>query len=419
MGKKSGPAPPDYTAAAQQTAASNLQAAQQQTYANRATQTDPWGTVSWTPQATTDPSTGQAVTSWTQNTTLDPQLQSALNSQITMQNQRSQLGEGLMNEVQQDYSTPMDWGNLQNWGSGTPSGGNITSGLNFGGTQQVQGATGQDAATENAVYGQATSRLDPQWTQQQNQLESQLANQGISRNSAAYTQAMDNFQRQKTDAYNQANYSAITQGGAEAQRQQQMDLAAHQQQTGDISAQAQFANQAQAQDYGQNLQTANYQNQLRNQQMQAAMSQRGYSLNEIQALLNGQQVNMPQFGSYAQQANAGGTDYSGAATSQFNAAQQQQSASNAATGQALGGAASIAMMFSDRATKKILRRIGRHPRGFGIWLFRYIGESAPRVGVIAQEVRRYIPGAVHNVRGVLRVDYAMLRSVNHEFQFSP
>ena len=484
MGKKSGPPAPDYTGLAEKTAASNTDAMTDQTWANRANQTDPWGSVSWSSAATTDPATGKPVTQWTQNTQLDPRLQQALDSQINMQNQRSGMAEGLMDRVQNEYSTPMQWGNLPAWGttpnaqnlgtytdpsSGQPQQQNfdtsrssapqLQTGLNFGGVQSVDSAAQARSSAEDAIYKSATSRLDPQWQQRQTDLETQLANSGISRNSDAYSKAMSDFNSQRTDAYNQAQMSAVTGGGAEAQRSQSMDLGLRQQEVGEIGQQGQFANTAQGQqftmgqqardqqqaaqqaawqqslaggqyglsqqqqafgqqqaantlNFGQQAQQATMQNQQRQQQLTEAMQQRGFSLNEIQALLNGQQVSMPQFSGYSQAGNAGGVDYSGAAASQFDAAQKQQAASNASTSQMLGGAASLAMMFSDRATKVRIKRLGSDPRGFGVWLYRYIGEARPRVGVIAQEVRRVMPAAVQNVRGVLRVNYAMLKLEN-------
>jgi hypothetical protein len=85
------------------------------------------------------------------------------------------------------------------------------------------GQQAREAAT-NAIYGQETSRLDPRFQQEQGQLSSQLAAQGLAPGSEAYNNQMDVFNRGKNDAYQQAQYGAIQGGGQEAQRQQQMDL---------------------------------------------------------------------------------------------------------------------------------------------------------------------------------------------------
>jgi hypothetical protein len=60
--------------------------------------------------------------------------------------------------------------------------------------------------------------------------------------------------------------------------------------------------------------------------------------------------------------------------------------------------------------KRIGERVGTHPRGFGIYRLRYIGERTPRLGVIAQEVRRVAPELVkvQAHTGLLMVNYAAL-----------
>lgn len=61
----------------------------------------------------------------------------------------------------------------------------------------------------NKAYGAFTSRLDPQWAQQQQQQESALRNQGLVPGGEAYDNAMRTFNNAKTDAYQQANLGAI------------------------------------------------------------------------------------------------------------------------------------------------------------------------------------------------------------------
>jgi len=130
------------------------------------------------------------------------------------------------------------------------------------------------ADASNAVYSQATSRLDPQFQQGEGDIRARLAAQGISENSDAYRREMDNFGRSKTDAYNQANYSAIQAGqAAEAQAYGQA-LSSRQQGQNEVDTQGQFANTAQGQLYSQiaNLfsQNNNAQNQNFSQQLSAA-----------------------------------------------------------------------------------------------------------------------------------------------------
>lgn len=396
MGKKSGPPPPDYTAAAEKTAASNEAATTSQTWANRPSQQDPWGRVSWDTEKVIDPATGRPVTQWTQRTELDPRLQQALNSQIAVQQGRSDIAESMLGRARNEFGQAMDWSQLGPMEQGTQA---MMTGTTTGAQFDPNAATGQAA---NAAYSAQTSRLDPQWQQRQREMETQLANQGISRNSEAYSRAMADMERQRTDAYQQANWQAQQAGATEAQRMQQMRLGQEQQAFGQ-------GLQSNAQNFQQANTYSDYQNKLRQQQLNEIMQQRAFSLNEMNALLSGQQVNSPQFQGFNQAGNWGGVDYSGAAQNQFSAAQQQQQNKNASTGQALGGIASMAMMFSDLATKVLIERIGEHRRGFGLWLFRYVGESVPRYGVIAQEVLQVMPEAVTEQRGVLMVDYARIK----------
>jgi hypothetical protein len=68
--------------------------------------------------------------------------------------------------------------------------------------------------------------------------------------------------------------------------------------------------------FDQNMSTAEYQNQVRQAQIAEALQQRGMSLNEINALLTGNQVNMPNMPSFQGSNRAETTDYTGAAANQ-------------------------------------------------------------------------------------------------------
>lgn len=183
-GKKSAPPPPDYTSAAEKMGQISAQNVAQQTAANRPNQNTPFGFSTWTQGPN-----GQ----WTQQTGLNPTLQGAMGS--------------LMGQANASLSSPLDFSGLQQLGS--------------------PDAIRQQA--ENAIYARETSRLDPYWQQQQQQMQSQLAGQGLDPGSEAYRRATDDMSRQRTDAYQSALNNAIMGGGAEAQRQFGMNLQARQQ----------------------------------------------------------------------------------------------------------------------------------------------------------------------------------------------
>lgn len=78
------------------------------------------------------------------------------------------------------------------------------------------GAVGTgDQARQQAIdasYGQATSRLDPQWSQREDQMRTRLMNQGLDPNSEAFRGEMSQLGQQRNDAYGSAMNSAQMMG---------------------------------------------------------------------------------------------------------------------------------------------------------------------------------------------------------------
>lgn len=72
--------------------------------------------------------------------------------------------------------------------------------------------------TTNALYNEQESYMQPEQNIQQEQLQSQLANEGVTPGSAAYGTEMDRLNRSTTFANQQAMNNAITGGGAEQSR---------------------------------------------------------------------------------------------------------------------------------------------------------------------------------------------------------
>lgn len=220
-------------------------------------------------------------------------------------------------------------GNI-NYGYG--SGGQIQGQMDYSGLQDIPGLGdfgGEAKRAQEAVYGQATSRLDPQFEQQQRQLATQLAGKGVSENSEAYRRAMDQFSRQKTDAYNQANYSSIAAGGQEQSRLFGLAMGARQQGAGERQFAGQFANQAQQQGEQQAYNRSMFGNTAQ-QQAEAQAAARGAFANQSQQQRFGQEATRGQFANQAQsqaeQQNAARAGFSNEAQSQAN----QQSALEAA-----------------------------------------------------------------------------------------
>lgn len=227
-----GPASPSAVAEAQGRA--NQGAVNQQTNSNRPTINTPFGSQNWTQDANGN---------WTMNNSLAPGMQGAANN--------------LQQQMSDAFSKPFD-----------------------------DGSAARDQAI-NAAYGQSTKRLDPRFAQEQEQLGSQLAQQGLDPNSQAYRTAMQQESNSRNDAYGSAMNSAIGQGTA--------------------AQQAVF-----------------------NQNMQA----RNMPLQELQAM-QGFSNNMPGFNAAGQ---AQPTPYMQALQLQYG----QNAANNANTGQLIGAGAGLA-----------------------------------------------------------------------------
>jgi len=102
-----------------------------------------------------------------------------------------------------------------------------------GATQQAASLDPTQARNQaiSSNYNQAVSRLDPQWGQNQQQFQSQMANLGGSDNPMAGMQAAGNFGRAQNDAYQSAMNNAI-QLGNQTQSVQQAQQALPFQQLG-------------------------------------------------------------------------------------------------------------------------------------------------------------------------------------------
>ena len=174
---------------------------------------------------------------------------------------------------------------------------------------------------EDALYGRSTARLDPHFSQAQDQLNSSLAAQGITQGSEAYNRELQNFNNAKNDAYSSAMNDSITGSDDAMQRIFNMGLQARQQgvneantlrtlPTQEAGALAGISNGLDTSSrnwYGAetaqetskdnsaanefNLQRTNNQDQFNN-----TIAARNQILNELNALRTGAQAQMPQFG---------------------------------------------------------------------------------------------------------------------------
>lgn len=385
MGKSSPPAQ-DYRGAAQEQSQSSRETLEAQNFANRPTVNTPFGQQSFDVAPQFDPVTGQYYNTYTQNINLTPELQRSLDSQQRVQSGRSEIAEGLLGRVGQEYANPINFGGAT---------GLDTRPLNSGG--QVQGQISQQGLntvdtsqryydkSEDAVYNQFSRRAEPRFKEEANDLRSQLYSQGLKEGDQAYDREMRRLNETQGDARLQAQDQATIRSGEEAARMFGMDSSNRTRQFGENQASGAFANQAAEQTFQQGLQRGGYQNTLRQQQIAEEMQRRGYSLNELNGLLGGQQVQAPSFPGFNPAQRGNETNFLGAAQQQgqnnldiFNANQQQTQSLY----QGLGTAALLA--FSDRRLKIEIQALGERT-GRKWYRFKYLWSPEIHEGVMADE----------------------------------
>lgn len=184
----SAPAAPDYRAAAQETAAGNIDAARLATAANRVNQVTPYGNLNYS-------ITGQdpyGNPTWTATQTLSPAQQQLLDYQNQTSLGLGQLAGKGLGYVSNMLETPFDTSRLPSTG--------------FNPSQTYQEAYMQ--------------RLQPQIQQTRDALQQQLANKGIDIGSEAYDRAM----MQQAQRENDLLLGATTQGFGVGQQARQSAL---------------------------------------------------------------------------------------------------------------------------------------------------------------------------------------------------
>ena len=265
---------------------------EQQTWANRPDQFTPWGTQNWENQRVYDPATKQYLNRWAQVTQLNPESQKQFDSQMRVGTAKSQLAESLTGRMRDEYGRPIDMSGVQR-GGGALEGGSIQGNLSTGGLQNVDPSQRYYDQAGDAYYNKWAARAMPSQQRETEALRTRLANQGLSEGDEAYNAAIGNLRQSQGDAQQQAGFEATNRAGQEASRMYGMDQGTRGQQFSERQAQMQFGNQAQAQDFGQQVTAGGYESTQRQQQIAEIMQQRGFSLNEINAILSGQQVSMP------------------------------------------------------------------------------------------------------------------------------
>lgn len=311
MGGKS---TPDFGDVAASQGEENRAVIKDQLYANRPTQYTPWGYTSWQSNPYTD-AEGNTTEQWTQTQGLTPELQDILNKQIAIQGGKTDIAGMMTGRMGSEFGAPMDWRGLNPMGQ-VPTAQytlpeNVNRQLDYGGIAGIDDPYQTRQAAEDAVYNQAQSRIAPQQESQRAALETKMRNQGLGPQDAAWKSQMQSMTNSHNDQNNQALWSANQAGRNESDSMFGQQMGRRQQYGSERERQAAYYNQAgqqayqqalgaNAQNFGQSMQGSQYANQIRQQQITEAMNKRGFSLNEINALLSGQQVGMPSMPSFSQ-----------------------------------------------------------------------------------------------------------------------
>lgn len=242
--------------------------------------------------------------------------------------------------------------------------------FNWGGMPAAPGSMEQ---AQKEAYGRAQRFQEPEVKIAREGLDQRLANQGITMGSDAYATEHRRLEDQLSRQSEQNLQGSFAEGRAQG----------------------------------------GFQAQLRQQGIAEEAQRRGISINEMNAIISGQQVANPQMPGFSQAGVAAAPNYLGAAQSEGNynmgANQQKQAGSQALWGDVASAAGTGAMLFamSDERLKWNIRRIGTHHLGVGI--YEYDAAWGHEVGVIAQEVQKVRPDLVaRHSTGFLMVNYGGL-----------
>lgn len=355
---------------AQQQSQANINTAIGQATLNNTNQVTPYGNLTYSETGGRYTPDGTWVPQYTATQTLSPEQQKLYDAQTQVSQGTTDLANQYVSRIADATSTPYSYDSL----GPAPT-------------------YNDDSA---AKYAQTLiSRDQPQQDRDLANLTQRLANQGISVGTPAYQAAMDQYQR----SVNDYRLGAQSQGQTMAMNDYNTSENAYQ------NAISQYTN-------------------LRTE-----------PINEVATLLGtGTGVQSPSYVS-TPQTQVAPTDVTGAYNNAYQqqlAAYQTQQQQNAATtgglfglggtvlglgglyalggpaGSAFGASmgAGVGKMLSDERAKTDIEPVGRLDNGLPVYRFRYKGDPTPQIGLLAQDVEKINPDAVHTLPGGLKaVDY--------------
>jgi hypothetical protein len=235
----------------------------------------------------------------------------------------------------------------------------------------------------DAAYGQAASRLDPMWSQREDQTRTRLLNQGLDPSSEAYRNEMSSLGQDRNDAYGSAMNNAFMQSTAAGDSMFRNDMSSRQQGIAEALRQR-----------GMPMEEMG--------RMQGFLAMPGYNADNSTASSAGQGAALNQAGTQAY--NQQMMDMYGIGSS---------NTADAVSGgiRGIGALASLAAMMSDeRAKTNVVRHEAEAMPGVPFASFEYKHQpGVTHQGVIAQDLEKVAPEYVHEIDGVKFVDYSFLK----------
>jgi hypothetical protein len=214
MSKAQAPAAPDPTATAAAQEGTNVGTAVAQQTLNNTNQVTPYGSTNYNQTGGyTDPSSGQFVPSYTETTSLDPALQSVLGGTETAANSLVPTVNNLATQANATATNPLNVNTANN-------------------STIAAGPQALDPSVSQAAYNASTQFLTPQFSQQQEDLQDQLARQGMSVGGQGYSNAENQLENTQNAALTGAANNAVVTGANQANNMYNLALQGQQQQIG-------------------------------------------------------------------------------------------------------------------------------------------------------------------------------------------
>ena len=209
---------------------------------------------------------------------------------------------------------PTQLGNLQNFNQSISSGVALPTGLSTEGLTALQSDPEAFRSNiESTLYNRQLGLLQPEFTRQREELESNLINRGIPITSDPYNTAVNRLDTQQNEALSRLAQQATLAAGQESDRLVNQSRQNRAMEFGERAASGEFGLAANQASFGQNASNVQLQNAGRQQQIadqllsnQVAQQQRsreiaernalrGQNFNELAALLGGPQVQQASF----------------------------------------------------------------------------------------------------------------------------